>query len=447
MTAETVSAVLVRGGEIEGEALDLLAAGGRITAVGADLRPDQRHEVVDAAGGAVLPGLHDHHVHLFAMAAAHGSVDLSAGDLGVLRRAAAEVAPGGWVRATGYHERGGALLDREGLDALVGAVPARVQHATGALWILSSAAVAEVGPLPAEVGRSGQLYGDDAALAARWPAPELDLEGVARRLLARGVTAVTDATPVTSPDGLEALAALPLRVAVTGHPALGEVPDGLGRGPAKVVVGDHDLPGVDELAGLVALAHDAGRPVAVHCVTADALALLLAAWGEVGSWPADRVEHGAVIPAAAIGELAARGVTVVTQPGFVVDRGERYLDHVDPTDRPDLWRCASLRAGGVRVAAGSDAPFGPADPWVAIAAAVDRRTAGGRELGAEEGLTPDEALDLYLGSLDDPGGPPRRVALGAPADLCVLDRPLAEALARPAEVDVAATVAGGRVVG
>ena len=46
----------------------------------------------------------------------------------------------------------------------------------------------------------------------------------------------------------------------------------------------------------------------------------------------------------------------------------------------------------------------------------------------------------------DPGGAPRRVEVGAPADLCLLDRPLTDVLADPSADHVRATWIGGRVV-
>ena len=120
----------------------------------------------------------------------------------------------------------------------------------------------------------------------------------------------------------------------------------------------------------------------MHCVTRAELIVALAAWDEVGAEPGDRIEHGAVIPVELIAGLRARGLVVVTQPSFVAARGDQYLADVDPGDRAHLWRCGSLLAAGVGVAAGTDAPFGDANPWRAIAAARDRTTPSGVVLGA-----------------------------------------------------------------
>ena len=98
---------------------------------------------------------------------------------------------------------------------------------------------------------------------------------------------------------------------------------------------------------------------------------------------------------------------------------------------------------GIAVAAGTDAPFGHPDPWRVIAAARDRETPSGVVLGPAERIPAARALALFLAPLTDPGGTARRLELGAPADLCVLDRPLDAALRHPAEAQVVATVARG----
>lgn len=53
-----------------------------------------------------------------------------------------------------------------------------------------------------------------------------------------------------------------------------------------------------------------------------------------GAPAGERIEHGALVPAALIDELARRRLPVITQPGFLADR--------DAADLPDLYRCASL---------------------------------------------------------------------------------------------------------
>jgi predicted amidohydrolase YtcJ len=100
----------------------------------------------------------------------------------------------------------------------------------------------------------------------------------------------------------------------------------------------------------------------------------------------------------------------------------------------------------VPLAAGSDAPYGSPDPWRGIAAAVSRASASGATLAPDEALAPEQALALYLAPLGDPGGAARRIAVGAPADLCLLDRPWRDARERLASADVRATWSAGRLV-
>ncbi len=93
-------------------------------------------------------------------------------------------------------------------------------------------------------------------------------------------------------------------------------------------------------------------------------------------------------------------------------------------------------------AAGTDAPFGPADPWVAIETAADRRTGTGRPLGGAERVPIADAVALFSGRPDAPAIH-RRVQPGHPADLCLLAGPLPAVAPVP---PVVATIVAGRVV-
>ena len=107
-----------------------------------------------------------------------------------------------------------------------------------------------------------------------------------------------------------------------------------------------------------------------------------------------------------------------------------------------LYRARAFHEHGIGLAGGTDASFGSADPWIAIRAAVDRKTASGRVLGMREALTPEDALKLFLGSPDTPTMP-RRVAAGADADLCLLDRPWQKAREKLESSLVRATFCAG----
>ena len=71
----TDGGLLVVRAEVAGRVVDVRVTGGVVADIGPRLRPSPRDDVLDACGGALLPGLHDHHLHLLALAAAASSVD------------------------------------------------------------------------------------------------------------------------------------------------------------------------------------------------------------------------------------------------------------------------------------------------------------------------------------------------------------------------------------
>lgn len=458
---------------------DVRIADGRITAIDVGL-PDRGSEpVIDAAGGALLPGLHDHHLHLFALAAAAGSLRCGPPEVAeeamlgaALRRTAdrhlADGEGDAWIRGVGYHESVAGELDAPRLDALERRVPIRIQHRTGACWIVNGAGLARLGlggllapEVPAGVERdaggraTGRLFRMDAWLRERLGAPAAPprLDAVGERLARFGVCGVTDASPGNGPSELAAIGAahargaLPQQVWLMGGRSLPE-PCGAGvfRSAWKVILDEARLPELAVLEAGIAEAHADGRRVAVHCVTRTELVFAIAAFRAAGSLPGDRIEHAAVAPPELLEPVAALGLCVVTQPGFVRERGDAYLRDVAPRDRPWLYRGRGLLAAGIPLGGGTDAPFGDPDPWLAMQAAVDRRTTGGAVLAADEALSPDRALALFTTPAGDPGGAPRRVAVREPADLCLLDRPWRQARDVLSSELVVANVSGGRLV-
>lgn len=458
--------LVIRDAEVDGVGgLAVRIAGGRIAEVGRNV--SAALDEFDARGGALLPGLIDHHIHLLATAARDASLALDAVRnpaefLARLRQYAAVRAPGSWVRAVGYHERMAGLLSRHDLDRMVPQHPVRIQHQTGSLWMLNSQALGMVvgdGEPPACVERdeagsfTGRIWRGDAWLAERLGATPPTLAPLGARLAALGVTGLMDASVSTDDTSASILAAahrtgeLPQRLALMSAGFLAPPADAAFQvGPVKIMLDEHDLPPLDDIVRRIGMARSWSRRVAVHCVTAAELALTLAAFEAAGARPGDRIEHGGMIPADAIAVIADLRLTVVTQPGFVFERGDRYIADIDPTEHGDLYRCASLCAAGVPVASSSDAPYSRADPWAAMRAAVRRRTRDGLSLGSPERVDAEVALRLHLGGFDAPGGRVRTVAPGEPADLCLLKTPRREALAALTSDLVAATIIGGEIV-
>ena len=457
--------LLLRNVEIEGHPfLDARLRNGRIVETGEHLGPGGTE--IDGRGGALLPGLIDHHTHLFALAAESASIRLTSQSAGGLERAlrARHVAlpPDVWLRVVGYEDLGQALLDRHALDRILGDRPVRVQHCSGSLWILNSLALNRVrvdddtASCVERDGRgnpTGRLWRADDWLRARLAAEPPSLAPISASLAALGVTGVTDAS-VTNDRAQAAIFAravrageLRQRLFLMSDGALEAPGDRAFRvGPVKILLDEGALPDLGHAVVVMSEAHRSGRAVAVHCVTAGELAFTLAAFTEAGTIDGDRIEHGGVIHPYAAEAIARLGLAVVTQPGFVFENGDRYLADVDPDDMPYLYPCGSLIRAGIKVAGSSDAPYASSNPWLAMAAAVRRTTRAGRRLGADEQIAPARALSLFLGDFADPGGPPRRVRVGAPADLCLLDRPVGDALNAFDSDLVAATIVDGRVI-
>ena len=461
----TPSRLCIRDVQVDGRPnLDVCLEAGLVVSVGH--RAPRFGPDLDGRGGALIPGFADHHLHLFATAAQSHSADLgAAASLDDLRRrllaAAAGQAPGSWLRATGCPPALAETLGAADLDLVLADHPIRLQDQSGALWVLNSAALRrlDIAQAPPGLERdaagqpTGRLWRADAWLRDQLGGSPPDLRPLGAALASKGVVALTDATVSTTPAAASRLAHahragdLPQRLQLMSAAALPAPEDGAFRvGPVKVVLDERDLPSLEEMIARIGEARAWRRPVAVHCVTATELAFTLAAFAAAGARPGDRIEHAGVVPDGAIAELEALRLTVVTQPGFIAAHGDRYLTEVDPAEQDDLYRCARLIEAGVPVAFGSDAPYGPIDPWAILQAAVRRRTRRGRIVGAGERLDAASALRRFWGALDDPGGPSRRVVPGQPADLCLLKAPLPVGVGELSADLVAATLVAGRVV-
>ncbi|CAM4439593.1 amidohydrolase family protein [Mycobacterium basiliense] len=430
--------MLIRRATLLDETMCDIRVGARIDEVGEALATWPGEGVLDAAGGAVVPGLHDHHVHLRSAASALESLAL--GPPGVVTKdlfaqALSQAEPGvdGWIRAVGYHESVAGRLDRHLLDAVVPDVPLRVQHRSGAMWFLNSAALSQIGLVDHVDGR---LRSTDPGWSDALRPADTGLAELSDRLAAVGVTGVTDATPDVGAEDMVALMVAHRR---------GEFRPRLRfLSPGKKILQDDRLD-LDDLTAWISCRHNANRPVAVHSVTAAQLVVTIAALRAAGSHPLDRIEHAAVVPDDALPDLADLGVTVVTQPNFVAERGDQYLAEIPPAEQGELWRVASLLNANVRVAFSTDMPFGQGDPWAAMRAAVHRTTPSGAVLNIGECVSAQAALAMFLGFPEAPGRP-RGIAAGQPGDLCVLSQPPAAVLAELSADMVRATIIGGEIV-
>jgi predicted amidohydrolase YtcJ len=456
--------LLIRDAEVFGHGrTDVLVEAGRIARIGPGVE-EKASRVIEARGGALLPGLHDHHVHLAGLAVRAQSV--WCGPPGVLDeeqlREAVAAAPGaGWIRGVGYHESVlGALPDAVALDRLMRDRPLRMQHRSGRMWLLNSAALElllATGDPPAGMERAagrftGRLFDEDAWLREALGSAPPDLSAISAALARLGVTGLTDMTPQNGPEMAAHFArqresgALAQSLTLAGTLGLGAATaNGWTLGPVKLHLHEADLPPFEAALALIRAAHDNGRAVAAHCVSEVEIVFALALLDAAGAMRGDRIEHASIATRDHITRIAAMGLAVCAQPHFVAERGDRYLLDVEPRLQSDLYRLASLADAGIALAGGSDAPFASHDPWAAMRAAVSRRTEAGCAIGPEEALSPEQALSLWLADPADLSRQ-REIRVGAPADLCLLDRPWSDARTRLSGEDVALTLVSGEIV-
>jgi predicted amidohydrolase YtcJ len=464
-------------------------------------------ERVDLGGRCVLPGFTDAHVHFPTWSLAQRQVRLEGTRsldeaLDRVRDAAAGVSEGRWLRGLGW--RSGDWTPpveptKEALDAVTGELPtalmARDYHS---LWLNSAALARANGDLQVPGGVvERDDHGEPTGVLREecaWHFRDLHVrptheemvqasrEGV-RLANSRGVVAVHDK------DGwLGALAvfqelqregaptlrvwqSLPHdhidRLAETGiSSGLGDdwlrvgyikaFMDGtLGSRTAHMLDGSGvEITSREELEDIVRRAARAGFPVAVHAIgnranreALDAFRATQGDWRPRGLRP--RIEHAQLLSAEDVPRFAQLGVAASVQFSHAPsdrDLADRFWG--DLTDGAYAYR--SLLDADAHLANGSDAPIEELDPLAGIAAGVLRTIDERPAWHPEQAVTVEEALHAtcvapaWLEGAERNRG---RLVPGQLADLVVLDRdPLAVAPEELGELEVVATLAGGRWV-
>ena len=473
-------------------------AGGRIAAHGrfAQLKPlvGPRSHLVRLNGRTVSPGFIDCHLHFFGAASAAAGVQVSkcrtlAELLAELRIAAGRTPPGNWITAFGCDE---ALMKdqraptRKELDQATPRNPLRLRHQTlHASWLNSRAIVAlglerkdfqpPDGALLAvdETGRqSGLVIGMEQWITQRMPpvtgaALEARARVLSRELAAAGITAFTDATVRNGLDEVALFAKLARDGAICQRIGMMIGADrldasGLDAGALEIardgginLLAAKFMDSADTAvaAERAMLAFAMGLDCAFHATEIEELEMALTAIAAARSQARSRaagfarIEHGGLITPDYIERLAATpDCWVVTSPGFVHYRGDKYLK--EPGLVAHTYRARSLLEAGVELAAGTDGPVTPARPLPAIAAAVARTSLDGKVLAPQEALDTAQAYALFTSSAArlariDAG----EIGEGKLADLVVLPRdPLTLSAAEIMALQVDLTIVGGKIV-
>jgi predicted amidohydrolase YtcJ len=466
---------------------------------------NKRTVVIDCQKKTVLPGFNDAHFHLHAFAESLLTLNLSSSkgirsisDIQTeIKKISQKIPHGTWIRAAGYDEFH--LFEKRhpnrwDLDRAAPHHPLKLTHRSGHAHVLNSLALKLTGisqytPDPPgglierdlESGEpTGVLYGMGDFLSKRIPPldrQQID-EGITlanQELSSLGITSIQDTSARNDISRWNMFqqwqekGLLKLRVnMMMGWECFRERPEynflcqfnqeQLHFGGVKIILDEVTgqlNPSQNELNEMVWHIHQSGFQVALHAVEettieASCNALENALRKVPRSNHRHRIEHCSVCPPALAKRLASLGIMVVTQPSFIYYHGDRYLETVPNRQLKHLYPIGTLIKNGAQVAAGSDCPIAPPNPWVGIFAAASRTTDTGRIVLPEEQITPMETIRMYTDYAAKAGfeeGVKGSITAGKMADLVVLnDDPTQVPIREIKEIEVEMTILNGEIV-
>jgi predicted amidohydrolase YtcJ len=476
--------------------------GNKILAVGGkDLEQlkGAKTRVIDCQGRTLVPGFNDAHCHLFSFIRSLHSLDLSPSSVSsieeikaVLRRKAQDLPRGIWISGNAYNEFYLAEKrhpNRRDLDEAVPDHPVILTHRSLHACVLNSLALSLAGitretPGPAgaliereESGEpSGLLFEMVGYLREKVVPPLSDdelAEGMARaseHYLSLGITSLQEASVTNNLARWQSLkqfkdnGRLKSRVFMMfGLDALSQFQEAnlnFGAGDSHLRLGGVKLmlnkaTQLPELNEQVFSAHEAGFPLAIHCVEPDEVEAAITALEYLNNelprpGRRQRLEHCSECPPPLLERLIKLGAMVVTQPPFLYYSGERYLATIPPANLRWLYRFKSFLDGGLVVAGSSDSPVVPDNPLVGIYGAVTRRAQSGQEVSPEEAVSAEQALELYTINAAFASSEEKTkgsITAGKLADIVVLSAdPLKSPPEQIKDIRVEMTIINGRVV-
>ena len=460
-------------------------------------------ETVNLGGRCVLPAFTDSHVHFPTWSLAQRQVKLdgcASLEEALARVREAEVAPGRWLRGSGWRDGDWsprAQPTKEALDEVTGETPALlISKDYHSVWLNSAALAAAGGDLDVEGGvverdeggeptgvlreESAWRFRDRYVVTTQDEWVEATRAGV-KLANARGVGAIHDKDGWLGAPGifqrLREEGNLSLRVwGSIPHESVGHARelalrsgfgdewlrigylkcfmDGtLGSQTARLTDGSGvEITSGAELQEIVRRGAEAGWPVAVHAIgdqanrdALDAFEATRDVWQPLGL--RHRIEHAQCLTAEDLPRFAELGIACSVQ--FSHAPSDRDLADRLWADRLDgTYAFRSLLDSGALLANGSDAPVEELDPLAGIAAGVLRTIDERPAWREQEALTVEQALHAQIVAPAWLSGDERRrgrLLPGFSADLVVLDRdPLALEPDELPGIQVVATMVGGR---
>ena len=398
---------------------------------------------IDGTGMTVTPSFHDTHMHLLSYAANSLTYDIGLGKLSkdvfinLVRKAAWDQRNADVVRVSGMDHGFTNMpenlqVDNTLLDEALPDRPLRIQTRSGHAHVLNSAAMHLAGIVdstdePEGVtfqrhlsnGRLNGVFWEAAEyLDNRLPGiDQCELKKGVRKALetfrVNGINHLTDATHINDIARYQLLSGCLKEFApdmellfMPGFDRFRDFVDlgmtyksrhnGISLGAIKIMLtGSAGLtyPDNNTLTEMVRECHSFGFPVAIHSVDMDSTDIVIDVLSD-DSLAGDRIEHASELTDDQIHKMSQISLNVSTQPSFIYERGDGYLNS-DAASRIDkLYRLKSLLSAGIVVGASSDCPVTNPDPIKTIYSSVTRRTSAGAIVNIEERVTVREALKM-----------------------------------------------------
>ncbi len=407
-------------------------------------------EIIDCRMKTLLPGFIDSHLHLLSFAESLVTLNLkpdngiySLSDIqSMIYRRSREVPPGTWIRGKGYNEFYLAEKrhpNRWDLDEVSPNHPVKLTHRSGHAHVLNSLALKLTGitmetqePAGGIMERdlksgvpNGLLYEMGDFLSKRIPPLddrelEKGIQMADQKLISFGITTIQDASFQNDRERWRLYKSFKDKGIVRPrlHMMLGvgsfkenefenfmtyRKPDHLKGNGIKILLDETTgqlYPSQSEIDEFIFRIHKSGMQAAIHAIeekAVDSACLSIEKTLERIPGPdhRHRIEHCSVCPPSLVRKISELGIIVVSQPGFIYDSGDRYLTTVESGQIKHLYPFGSLVKAGIRVAAGSDCPFGPLNPLIAISTAISRKTGSGRRVAQSEGIQAVDGLKMY----------------------------------------------------
>lgn len=215
--------------------------------------------------------------------------------------------------------------------------------------------------------------------------------------------------------------------------------------PATKGVLSHSL---DELKTMIKSANDAGFQVAVHAIGDAAIDETLKAFNQaldkaVVKERRHRIEHVSVLNPHLIKQIKALGLSACVQPHFVIS--DFWVPNRLGQKRARwMYPFKTLIEKGILVAASSDTPAEPINPFLGIWAAVARKSFPQERISVQQALKTYTVNAAYLSFEENAKG---SIEVGKFADFTVVSRsPLKIEPEKIREIKVVMTIVDGKIV-